>query len=206
MNLFFIPWHVHKGYSSWRKQNLSVNIPIQKFFFTFYLSNKRRSLMIEISVFKVWRNKIHTYLNKNSYFTDRKLLWFATVKILNALHLYSISFLIKAFTLKDIWWQYTIIFTIISKWAITLALVLQRIFLYCQTLSESDFSFGNMIMDLLLLTWILHHIFMFYKKVNSVAGLNNDLPHLLPFYWINDTANKCERILQPKLMTIFPMS
>ena len=64
-------------------------------------------------------------------------------------------------------------------------------------------------MDLLLLgyyTIFSSHI----KKVNSVAGLNNDLPHPpslphpLPSYWINGPTNKCEGKWQPKLTTISP--
>ncbi len=59
-----------------------------------------------------------------------------------------------------------------------------------------------------IITWILHQIFMFYNKVNSVA-VNNDLPHHPPLpqpltsYWINGPTLKREGKLQPVMSTIF---
>ena len=47
------------------------------------------------------------------------------------------------------------------------------------------------------------------NKVNSVADLNNDLPHppplshSLPSFWINGPTNKCEGILQPNWRQFF---
>ena len=48
-----------------------------------------------------------------------------------------------------------------------------------------------------IITRILHQIFMFHNKINSVAGLP------LPSYWINGPTNKCKGILQAKLTSIF---
>ena len=41
-----------------------------------------------------------------------------------------------------------------------------------------------------IISWTVHQISMFSNKVNLLAGYNNDLPHPLPSYWINELTNQ----------------